>query len=154
MIKRFFAKTSGVVFYSVSFASVFHCFFEHIASLIVADGPSMQPTIYTDDILLSEQISVKNEKIIKGDVVLVKSPTDPLGIIIKRVIGMEGDMVFNYSSQSFKYVPRGHVWLEGDNKSNSTDSREYGPVPYNLLHGRIFLKVWPIGDVGFLGLRD
>ena len=38
-------------------------------------------------------------------------------------------------------VPKGHVWLQGDNAINSTDSRHYGPVPYALLQGRVFLKV-------------
>jgi hypothetical protein len=35
----------------------------------------------------------------------------------------------------------GHVWLEGDNLQNSTDSRYYGPIPYGLVRGRIFFKV-------------
>ncbi|KAM7327634.1 hypothetical protein ACRRTK_014001 [Alexandromys fortis] len=47
-------------------------------------------------------------------------------------------------------VPTGHVWLEGDNLQNSTDSRYYGPIPYGLIRGRIFLKIWPFSDFGFL----
>lgn len=38
-------------------------------------------------------------------------------------------------------VPKGHVWLEGDNPSHSRDSRHYGPVPYALLQGKVCLRV-------------
>lgn len=38
-------------------------------------------------------------------------------------------------------VPPGHVWLQGDNTLNSHDSRDYGPVPYNMLLGRVVFRV-------------
>ena len=38
-------------------------------------------------------------------------------------------------------VPEEHVWLLGDNPSNSNDSRYYGPVPVSLLQGRVFAKI-------------
>ena len=36
------------------------------------------------------------------------------------------------------------MWLEGDNQHNSTDSRNYGPVPMALLRGRVAARMWPI----------
>jgi type IV secretory pathway protease TraF len=45
------------------------------------------------------------------------------------------------SAACCEQVPAGHVWLQGDNTLNSTDSRHYGPVPYALLKGRAFCKV-------------
>lgn len=45
-------------------------------------------------------------------------------------------------------VPAGHVWLQGDNTLNSTDSRHYGPVPYALVNGKAFLKVRTSGHMG------
>jgi signal peptidase I len=47
-------------------------------------------------------------------------------------------------------VPRGHVWLEGDNARNSTDSRAYGPVPAALLRGRVVARVWPPWEARWL----
>lgn len=42
---------------------------------------------------------------------------------------------------------------QGDNFNNSTDSRHYGPVPYALLRGRVFLKVWPPWEAGWVERR-
>ena len=47
-------------------------------------------------------------------------------------------------------VPSGHLWLQGDNKDNSTDSRDYGPVPYGMLRGKVFLNLWPMSEGGFV----
>ena len=47
----------------------------------------------------------------------------------------------NLSVLEFVQVPKGHVWLQGDNTLNSTDSRHYGPVPYALLSAKAVAKV-------------
>jgi signal peptidase I len=41
----------------------------------------------------------------------------------------------------FVKIPKGHVWLEGDNKHDSHDSRYYGPVPSSMLQGRVVMRV-------------
>ena len=41
----------------------------------------------------------------------------------------------------FMKVPKGHVWLQGDNIANSIDSRNYGAVPEATLKGRILARV-------------
>lgn len=51
-------------------------------------------------------------------------------------------------------VPTGHVWLQGDNVLNSTDSRDYGPVPMALVRGRVFCKVRGRSPVVALSARN
>ena len=46
-------------------------------------------------------------------------------------------------------VPPGCVWLLGDNRRNSTDSRIYGPVPTDVIKGRVVLRVWPLDQARF-----
>ncbi|XP_008849509.1 mitochondrial inner membrane protease subunit 1 isoform X2 [Nannospalax galili] len=105
----------------------------------------MEPTIQNSDIVFAENLSRHFYGIQRGDIVIAKSPSDPKSNICKRVIGLEGDKILTTSPSDFfkshSYVPRGHVWLEGDNLQNSTDSRYYGPIPYGLIRGRIFFKL-------------
>ncbi|KAJ4429300.1 hypothetical protein ANN_26304 [Periplaneta americana] len=116
--------------------------------ILQCTGPSMEPTIYSNDVLLTEHISPRFQRIKKGDIIIAKSPCNPRMHICKRVTAMPGDEVcVGFSTQ---VVPRGHVWLEGDNRSNSADSRTYGPVPQGLIHGRALCRVWPPKDIKML----
>ena len=45
-------------------------------------------------------------------------------------------------------IPKGHVWLQGDNKPASLDSRAYGPVSLGLVLGRVAWKIWPLTQFG------
>lgn len=51
-----------------------------------------------------------------------------------------------FADDRLQRVPEGHVWLEGDNASNSTDSRVYGPVPLPMVRGRVMLKVMDVKE--------
>ncbi|KAK7098367.1 mitochondrial inner membrane protease subunit 1-like [Littorina saxatilis] len=136
----------------VQSGSILYCTLEFVADFVFCSGPSMEPTIKSGDVVLTEHISVIFNKIRKRDVVICKSPKSPKDYICKRVIAMEGDNVYNTESNNFTNVRRGHVWLEGDNKDNSSDSRNYGQVPYGLLRGRVFFVLWPLYRAGPLGL--
>ncbi|XP_075423450.1 mitochondrial inner membrane protease subunit 1 [Ascaphus truei] len=154
MLRRVVGKTFGFLGYAIQYGCIAHCTFEYIGEIVICSGPSMEPTIRNYDVLLSENISRHFFSIQKGDIVIAKSPNNPKTNICKRVIGLEGDKVCTGSPSDFlkrhTYVPKGHIWLEGDNLQNSTDSRSYGPVPYALIRGRICLKLWPLNSFGLL----
>ncbi|KAJ3044451.1 hypothetical protein HK097_001455 [Rhizophlyctis rosea] len=101
------------------------------------------------DIVLMETISWRwRRKIDLGDVVVAISPADPSKTVLKRVLGLPGDTIIQdptkpQPERQYITVPPGHVWLQGDNFTNSTDSRQYGPVSMGLIRGKAFCKVWP-----------
>ena len=119
-------------------------------------GPSMLPTFnHRGDVVLMERVSVLVDGVENGDVVISRSPANPKHTVCKRVLGRQGDHIEvptagNFGGSLRIKVPKGHLWLQGDNKDNSTDSRDYGPVPYALLKGKVFAKVWPPAEVGWV----
>ncbi|RWS06593.1 mitochondrial inner membrane protease subunit-like protein, partial [Dinothrombium tinctorium] len=121
------------------------------------EGISMEPTIRSNDVLLSSQWAVYRNNIerlcefvykssfplivinCRGNVVIARSPDDPNRLICKRIVGMEGDKIGH--GLFAPSVPKGHVWLEGDNKLQSNDSRKYGAVPMGLIIGKVIYRV-------------
>lgn len=80
----------------------------------------------------------------RGDIVVFISPKDPSEYVIKRVIGLEGDIVTMHCQQPIRVtVPQGHCWVEGDNWSNSVDSTKYGPISKGLIFGVATHVIWP-----------
>ncbi|XP_059481993.1 mitochondrial inner membrane protease subunit 1 isoform X2 [Neocloeon triangulifer] len=141
-------RVFGVIGVIIKYGCIAHCTFEYVADIVVCSGSSMEPTLFTNNVLLTEHISPRLQKIKRGDIIVAKSPTDPRQFVCKRVTGIAGDRVKNgfYS----EIIPPGHVWLEGDNRGNSTDSRSYGPVPAGLIRSRAILRVWPPQDACLL----
>eukprot|EP00026_Physarum_polycephalum_P017628 Phypoly_transcript_18917.p1 GENE.Phypoly_transcript_18917~~Phypoly_transcript_18917.p1 ORF type:complete len:123 (-),score=10.93 Phypoly_transcript_18917:153-521(-) len=115
-------------------------------------GPSMCPTLNpAGDIVLVNKFSSYSRSSFKtGDVVIATSPHNPCKTVCKRITAMEGDriLVMHNDGLSYQMVPPGHVWIEGDNKHQSYDSRAYGPIPVQLLQGKAVLRIWPMTQLG------
>ncbi|KAL1110470.1 hypothetical protein AAG570_007998 [Ranatra chinensis] len=99
----------------------------------------MEPTIYTNDIVLCEHVT---KSIMRGDIVIACSTNDPTVNVCKRVLAIAGDIIHMGGREMM--IPTGYIWLQGDNLYNSTDSRNYGPIPLGLVRGRVLAKVWPL----------
>ncbi|KAI5479513.1 mitochondrial inner membrane protease subunit 1 [Pseudohyphozyma bogoriensis] len=120
----------------------------------------MYPTLgLYGDYILHSRLLLHLTPLTRGTLVTAVSPLDPAHHVLKRVVGLAGDSIrVDPSGERVKggekwsrgekgvewvTVPKGHVWLAGDNMSNSIDSRDYGPVPVGLLRGKVVCRVWP-----------
>ncbi|CCK73082.1 endopeptidase catalytic subunit KNAG_0M02290 [Huiozyma naganishii CBS 8797] len=107
------------------------------------EGSSMRPTLNSSDgdtdWVLLKMLWPRARAV--GDIVLLKSPFDPAKVMCKRVKALASDTVRVPDGEPIT-VPRGHLWVEGDNV-HSIDSRKFGPVSDGLLLGKVLCVVWP-----------
>jgi signal peptidase I len=149
----------------------------YIVQPFVIPSGSMIPTIQLDNRVLAEKISYRfSDGPEYGDIAVFRNPLDSPPILIKRVIATQGQVVdlrdgvvyiddkpldepYTHGLPSFPEsplitypftVPEGHVWMMGDNRTNSGDSREFGPVQVDAVMGRAFWTYWPPTQFGSL----
>jgi len=120
-----------------------------------------------------ESALLPSREVRRGDIVIFKSPEDPRMDMVKRCIGLPGDVIEMASKDLFingqsvedssytqhvdlairnardnygpQTVPEGHYFCMGDNRDRSRDSRTWGFVPRNHVKGRAFLIYWSYG---------
>ena len=140
---------------------------QFIVELYVVDGPSMRPTLQSRERLVVNKFIYRFHPPEKGDVLVFQYPRDPSRDFIKRVIAVPGDTIeiregrvlvndqlltedYILEKTRSEYpkatVPEGHIFVMGDNRNNSEDSRfaDVGFVPYDLIKGKAMLVFWPI----------
>ena len=83
----------------------------------------------------------------RGDVVVARSPEQEGVLIVKRVVGLPGDVLLTRDGRR-EAVPSDAVFLEGDNALNSNDSNAFGSVPASSIHARARLRIWPPSKAG------
>jgi len=131
--------------------------------IVVFDSPNQ--VVPKDDASLPE-------KVVKGILESVGLSTPSTEEYIKRVIGLPGEKVEGHDGRVYvdgreliePYLPQGpttrdfspvtlgegQLWVMGDNRENSSDSRVFGPIAESTVVGRAFVKVWPLPDGAFL----
>ncbi|CAG5132820.1 unnamed protein product [Candidula unifasciata] len=136
------------IVYTVSGISSGYCVLKFVCALGKCEDVSMWPTIQHGDLVLLSPFYVNHRLLQKGDVVFCRSPKNPRAVICKRLIALEGETVVNDETGFQEFVDKGQVWLEGDNKLASIDSRTYGSIPYGLIISKVTLRIWPLERFG------
>ena len=141
-----------------------------IAQPFVVSGASMEPTFGDSEYLIVDELTYQFEDPKRGDVIIFKYPKDPSKYFIKRIIGLPGEAVslvlnrieittkedtlltleepyvVNDGNGGFARVVLGEdeYFVMGDNRSASSDSRSWGPLPRDNIIGRAFLRLLPL----------
>lgn len=118
---------------------------EFIFDFFLLEGESMLPTFDAyGNIVIIDKLSYKFDafKFKRNDIVCLVNPVNPKMLMCKRIWKMENDVIFDDGFQ-LERVNKNYIWVEGDNKENSLDSRKFGPVHKELIKGRVLMKVWP-----------
>jgi signal peptidase I len=137
------------------------------------EGTSMLPRLEDQDRLFINKFVYHFTSIHRGDVVVFHYPRDPQKSYIKRVIALPGDQLRIDDGRTYvngqllpePYVPRkfhdsrsedemvippGEYFVMGDHRSISSDSRDFGSVPRDLIYGKAAFVYWPAVDMGII----
>lgn len=146
--KRFLRNT----LIAISWVPVLLTINNNVVHIAQVKGTSMQPTLnpqtetLATDWVLLWKFGVKNpSNLSRDDIILFKAPTNPRKVYCKRVKGLPFDTIdpkFPYPKPQVN-LPRGHIWVEGDNYFHSIDSNTFGPISSGLVIGKAITIVWP-----------
>jgi len=148
----------------------------YVAQPYIVSGNSMYPTFESGDYLIVDQLSYRLNEPTYGDVVIFRYPQDPSKFFIKRIIGKPNDVIefvngaltivntehpdgiafddpyANLLSRETKTVTlkEKEYYVLGDNRIASLDSRAWGPLPENLITGRVLARLFPVSHIDLL----
>ncbi len=143
----------------------------YVAQPFIVSGSSMAPTFHTGEYIIVDQATYHLEKPKRGDVVVFRFPGDPSKFFIKRIIGLPGEIVQLANGETTIINPKTNkettldekylvtdktddhlsislssteYFVMGDNRSASSDSRKWGPVPRKNIVGRALIRLLPV----------
>jgi signal peptidase I len=151
-----------------------------IVQPFIVDGPSMDPNFHNNEIIMVDKISYRFTQPQRGDVIVFQAPKTPGDDYIKRVIGTPGETVVITKGKVFvngflleePYLSSGIItntnkgtvlsqtlgpnqyFVLGDNRGNSSDSRDWGILPSSNIIGHAWLSIFPWEQKGLLKFPD
>jgi signal peptidase I len=133
-------------------------------------GPSMEPTLHNQERVIVDKLSYTFHSPTRGDVIIFRAPPNPSLDYIKRVVAIPGDVITvegttvevdgvtlrepyveserqgnPYKAIINRVVPPNDYFVMGDDRIDSSDSRDWSFVPRGNIIGRAALVYWPLG---------
>jgi signal peptidase I len=155
-----------ILYFGISFA----------VQAVHVEGLSMFATLDDNDYLIANKIDYRLHSPQRGDIVILRPPTDNSRDFIKRVIALPGERLLirdgivyiNGKKLDEPYLPEawtvfnnwptngtnGQVmgpdeyFVMGDNRNKSQDSRSFGPISRSRIDGRAWFRIWPLAHFG------
>jgi signal peptidase I len=159
-IRRFFFESLEIIVLSLFFFLAINT----ISARVRVESVSMEPTLHAGNFVIVNKLAYQIGRPVRGDVIVFKYPPDPTQEpYVKRVIGLPGDLVEITDGRVYingvplfepylaDEISRGGEWripanslfVLGDNRNNSSDSRAWGMVPMDYVIGKALLVYWP-----------
>ena len=174
--KSFLRDTLEIVF----LALVLYVVIQYAVQTVHVLGSSMYGTLHDNDLLVASKVSYKLHPPQRGDIIVFKPPDELSRDFIKRIIALPGERLhitngvvyingrvlsepylpekWNYNnnwppSGQDQLMPPNEYFVMGDNRNHSSDSRVFGPITLESILGKAEVRIWPLGQVGFLGAK-
>lgn len=153
-----------ILYFGISFA----------VQAVHVEGLSMWATLDDNDYLIANKIDYRLHPPQRGDIVILRPPTDNSKDFIKRVIALPGERLLisrgvvyinghkldepylpeawtyfdNWGGDTGIVIPPNQYFVMGDNRNRSQDSRSFGPITRDRIDGRAWFRIWPLNHFG------
>jgi signal peptidase I len=156
-----------ILYFGISFA----------VQAVHVEGLSMYATLDDNDYLIANKIDYRLHAPQRGDIIILRPPTDNSKDFIKRVIALPGERLLirdgivyinghkldepylpeawttlnnpaPYSAGDGVVIPANEYFVMGDNRNRSQDSRIFGPIGRDRIDGRAWFRIWPLDHFG------
>ena len=169
-ILRFF----GELIQTVAIAGVLFLAVNLLTARIRVEGISMEPSLHEGQFVVVNRMAYRWNKAERGDIIVFRFPLNPSRRFIKRVIGLPGNTVTirggdvyidgqildePYLAATPRYdgewiIGLDELFVLGDNRNNSSDSQNWGPLPIEEIIGKAVIVYWPPSEAGLIPHYD
>lgn len=153
-----------ILYFGISFA----------VQAVHVEGTSMFATLDNNDYLIANKIDYRLHAPQRGDIIILRPPTDNSKDFIKRIIALPGERLlisagivyinghkldepylpeawtafYNWGGPDGMVVPPNDYFVMGDNRNRSQDSRAFGFIGRDRIDGRAWFRIWPLNHFG------